>query len=71
MTANEMIEWRNRLPFTPFEIRLKDGSKVRVKHSYEIATGRNSGSCAVFENDDYATFVNYRDVIDVVVINGS
>lgn len=73
MNAAEIISLRDRSPFMPFEIRLKDGESVRVKHAYEIATGPNSPSCVVYEGEDQIRFVAYRDVVEVVTasVNGS
>ena len=73
MNANELIDLRMRSPFLPFEINLKDGTSVRVGFPNEVAIGRSSPECIVFESDDHIRFVAYRDIVGVTMApaNGS
>jgi hypothetical protein len=72
MTANQMIELMNRSPFAPLEIHLSDGAKIRVEHSYEIATKPNSAICIVYDGE-LARFVSFRNVTEVITapVNGA
>lgn len=73
MNANEMIDLRNRLPFVPFTIHLRDGAAVRVEQPYVLATGRNSPECVIYESADRIRFVAYRDIAEITTApeNGS
>jgi hypothetical protein len=66
MNAAEMIELRSRKPFTPFKIRLQDGSSIRVEHPYVVSTRPDSPSCVVHE-DEHMHIVAYRDISEVVM----
>jgi hypothetical protein len=72
MTANQMIELMNRTPFTPIEIHLSDGARIKVEHPYEIATRPNSPVCIIYEEDRWR-FVAYRNITEVITapVNGS
>jgi hypothetical protein len=70
MNAAEMIDLRTRKPFTPFEIRLRDGSSIRVKHPYVLSTRPDSQSCVVHEDEDMH-IVAYRDIAEVVLVSGN
>lgn len=65
MTATQLIELMSRTPFQPFEIRLSDGSRMRVKDPFRISTARNSSTCTVYE-DDLARIVSLRNITEVV-----
>jgi hypothetical protein len=71
MTANQMIELMNRVPFAPLELHLNDGHSIRVGHPYEIATKPNSQVCIVYDGD-LARFVAFRNIAEVVTeaLNG-
>ena len=66
MNATQMIELMNRDPFAPLNIRLSDGSRIRVEQPYEIATRPNSPSCAVYEEDDRMRIVSFRNITEVI-----
>ena len=66
MTAPEMIELMNRTPFQPMEIRLNDGNRIRVDHPYQIATGADSPSCIIYDNDNRMRIVAYRNITEVI-----
>ncbi len=66
MTANQMIELMNRVPFQPLEIHLSDGTQIRVEQPYQIATRPNSPTCIVYDEDERTRFVAYRNITEVV-----
>ena len=66
MTAQQMIELMNRIPFEPFEIHLTDGTQIRIEHPYEIATRPKGTACLVYDNDDRMRIVAYRNITEVV-----
>jgi hypothetical protein len=67
MTANQLIELMNRVPFEPFEFHLNDGSRIRVDHPYLVATSPHSASCTVYaENGPIARYVALRNVSQIV-----
>ena len=66
MNATQMIELRNRTPFEPIEIRLTDGTSIRVEHPYEIATRPNGAACTVYVSDDLMRIVAYRNITEVI-----
>ncbi len=72
MTANQMIELMNRVPFSPLEMHLNDGTSIRVEHPYEIATKPNSQICVVYHGD-LARFVSFRNIAEVITtpLNGN
>jgi hypothetical protein len=72
MTANQIIELMNRSPFSPIEIHLSDGARIRVEHPYEIATKPNSAICVVYDGE-LARFISFRNITEVVTapLNGS
>jgi hypothetical protein len=41
MNAETIREWLDRRPFEPFELRLSNGEKYRVRHPEVVAVGRN------------------------------
>jgi hypothetical protein len=67
MNSADMIELRTRRPFVPFEVRLNDGSSIHVTEPNLVATGRNSPECTIFESSERIRFVNYRDIVEVVM----
>jgi hypothetical protein len=73
MTANQLIDLMNRSPFTPLEIHLSDGERIRVEQPYQIATTRNSPTCVIYEEDERMRFVSYRNITEVITtsVNGS
>ena len=73
MNAEEMIQWRMRSPFVPFDIRLRNGESVRVQLPTSIAIGRKIPECAIYESAERLRFVAYRDIAEVVMApaNGS
>ena len=73
MNASDMIELRSRLPFVPFRIHLRDGTSIHIQEPNQIATGRNSPECVIYESDEHFRFVRYRDVAEVVTatVNGA
>ena len=66
MTANQMIELMNRIPFHPLEIHLSGGRAIRVEHPYEIATQPNSAACTVYCPDGLMRIVAYRNITEVI-----
>jgi hypothetical protein len=66
MTANQMIELMNRIPFDPLEIHLADGTSIRVEHPYQIATRPNSPSCIIYTDDERMRVVAYRNITEVI-----
>jgi len=66
MNAAQMIALMNRSPFEPFEIHLSDGTRIRVEQPFSIATGANSPSCIVYQDDDRMRIVAYRDITEVI-----
>ena len=64
--ATQMIELMNRVPFEPFEIHLSDGVHVRVEEPYQISTFRNSPTCTVYDTDERARIIAYRNVTEVI-----
>jgi hypothetical protein len=66
MNATQMIELMNRVPFEPFEIHLSDGVHIRVEEPYRIATARNSPTCTVYDNDERARMIAYRNITEVI-----
>ena len=68
MTANQMIELMNRVPFSPLEIRLNDGTQIVVEHPWQISTAPNRPICVIFELDEDRTrYVSYRNITEVIV----
>jgi len=65
MNAEQMIQLMNRTPFEPFEIRLTDGTRIRVENPYEIATRPKGLACVIYEEDG-TRFVAYRNITEVV-----
>ena len=51
MTATQMIELMNRIPFEPLEIHLSDGTRIRVEQPCQIATRPNSASCTIYDEE--------------------
>lgn len=70
MTPAEMIELRTRKPFVPFEVRLRDGSSIQVRHPYVLATRPDSPTCVIHEHDEMH-IVAYRDIAEVVMSSGN
>ena len=67
MTASQLIELMNRVPFEPFEFHLNDGSRIRIDHPYLVATSRHSSVCTVYaEDSEVARFVALRNVTEIV-----
>jgi len=66
MNAAQMIVLRNRTPFEPFEIRLSDGTLIRVEHPYNIATGQDSPTCIIYQDDNQMHIVAYRNITEVI-----
>ena len=66
MTATQMIELRNRMPFEPIEIHLTDGTRIRVEQPYYIATRPKSSTCAICLDDELVRFVAYRNITEVI-----
>ena len=71
MTANQMIDLMNAKPFRAFEIHLADGEKISIEAPYEIATRKNSPSAVVYDADNTAHIISYRNVTQVVVSPGT
>jgi hypothetical protein len=65
MTAIDTIRLMNRTPFEPFEIRLTDGTRIRVEHPYEIATNPKGRACVICTEDDMR-IVSYRNITEIV-----
>jgi hypothetical protein len=65
VNAAQMIALRNRAPFEPFEIRLSDGSRIRVEHPYHIATREDSPTCIIYDDDNQMRIVAYRNITEV------
>jgi len=67
MTAKQMIELMNRVPFEPFEIHLTDGAHIKVEHPYEIATGPKSRTCSIYDDEqEIMRIVSYRNIAEVI-----
>ena len=66
MNATQMIELMNRVPFEPFEIHLTDGARVRVEEPYHISTFQNSPTCTVYDTDERARIISYRNITEVI-----
>lgn len=66
MNATQILKLMNREPFESFEIRMNDGSRVTVESPWQIATARNSASCTVYEADQLARIIAYRNITEVV-----
>lgn len=66
MTANQMIELRNRTPFEPIEIHLNNGTQIRVEHPYQIATKPNGAACVIYVDEDKMRVVSYRNIAEVI-----
>jgi len=66
MTAAQMINLMNRTPFEPLEIHLSDGTRIRVEHPYNIATGQNSPTCIIYQDDDRMRIVAYHNITEVI-----
>jgi hypothetical protein len=66
MNAPQMIVLMNRSPFEPFEIHLSDGTSIRVEHPYNIATGQDSPTCIIYQDDNQMRIVAYRNITEVI-----
>lgn len=70
MNATQMIEMMNQQPFEPLEIRLNNGTVIKVDEPFLIATTRNSPSVHIFEEDEdgqpVTRRVAYRNIAEVV-----
>ena len=66
MTANQMIELRNRKPFDAFEVHLADGANIKVKEPWQIATARDSSVCVIFDTDERMRIIAFRNITEVV-----
>ena len=66
MNAAQLIELMNRTPFEPLEVRLSDGTLIRAEHPYNIATGQNSPTFIIYQDDDRMRIVAYRNVNEVI-----
>jgi hypothetical protein len=66
MNAAQMIVLMNRTPFEPFEIRLGDGTLIRIEHPYNIATGQDSPACIIYQNDNQMRIVAYRNITEAI-----
>lgn len=66
MTATQMIELMNRIPFQPLEIHLNDGNRIVVEHPWQISTAPNSPTCVIYDLKDLARFVSYRNMTEVI-----
>ena len=66
MTANQMIELRNRKPFDAFEVHLADGANIKVEEPWQIATARNSPVCVIFDADERMRIISFRNITEVV-----
>lgn len=66
MTAGQMIELMNRIPFEPLEIHLSDGTQIRVEQPYHIATRQGGSSCIIYDEDGRTRFVAYRNITEVI-----
>ena len=73
MTANQLIQLKNRSPFSQLEIHLSDGASIRVEQPYHVATRRNSPTCVIYEDDERMRFLAFRNITDVITtsVNGS
>jgi hypothetical protein len=72
MNASQMVELMNRSPFLPLEIRLNNGTSIRVEQPFDIAARPNSSDCLIFEGDRWR-FIAYRNIAEVITtsVNGS
>jgi hypothetical protein len=66
MNAAQMIVLMNRTTFEPFDIRLSDGTLIRVEHPYNIATGQDSPTCIIYPDDNQMRIVAYRNITEVI-----
>jgi hypothetical protein len=66
MTADHLLDLRNRTPFEPLEIHLSDGDQIVVEHPWQIATSRNAAVCTIFDADDRMRIVAYRNITEIV-----
>ncbi len=66
MNATQMIALRNRAPFEPLEIHLSDGAVIRVEHAYNIASGQNSPTCIIYQDDDRMRIIAYRNITEII-----
>ncbi len=66
MTASQLLELMNRVPFQPIEIHLNNGSHMKVDHPYQIATQPNAAACTVFCDDGLMRIVAYRNIAEVI-----
>ena len=67
MNADRIIELRNRRPFVPFVIRLKDGTSIAVDEPHAIGAGPNRPSFLVHQRNGTFRFVAYRDIAEITV----
>jgi hypothetical protein len=75
MIATQMLELLNRTPFQPLEIRLNNGTVIRVDTPFAIRAVAHSPTCIVFDDDGIARFIAYRNMAEVVTsdadVNGA
>jgi len=67
MTAKQMIELMNRVPFPTLEIHLNDGNQILVEHPWQISTMPNSPTCSIYDLPERARIVSYRNISEVIV----
>ena len=66
MNATQIFKLMNRDPFDSFESRMNDGGCVTVEHPRQIATTPHSASCTVYEADNLARIIAYRNIAEIV-----
>ena len=66
LTANQLIELRNRKPFDAFDVHLADGANIKVEEPWQISTSRDSSVCVIFDTDDRMRIISYRNITEVV-----
>ncbi len=66
VTATQLLELMNQVPFEGFEFHLSDGTKIAVEHPYLVATSPHSSFCTVFDLPDRARYVAFRNITEVI-----
>ena len=66
MTATQLLELMNQVPFEGFEVHLSDGTKIAVEHPYLVATSPYSSFCTIFDLPDRARYVSFRSITEVI-----
>lgn len=71
MNATKLIELMNQRPFSPLEIRLNDGGKIKVEEPFNLAVARNQPTFIVYEDEGATRYIAYRNVTEVVTRNSA